>query len=172
MEYERITPQELGRRRRAVALLDAVDDRFDRFLGRFEEGADPPLRLRFPSVMTEERMLRAHERADWDGVPSDLRYFGASVVEAARRRGVPLFVSTADPAYVTIAHGIFGAALSPLEWRWIRSIGVRLAERKRLDVEPCANEVGVFLWRGPPAERAGGVVRLTPRRILADMRGR
>lgn len=76
---------------------DAQGQAFERFLGVHTDAlADrSPARLVMPSLMTAEPTLRQHNRADWQHTDPRLRLWAAKFIEAARRRGIPLYVHSA-----------------------------------------------------------------------------
>lgn len=165
--------------RRSASQEDSPLTHVDRFFGTLvDDGGDflAPSRLRFPSRFTHERTLSLHDLADWSRTPPDLAYFAASTIEIARKAKVPLYVSSAGPDYVGLAHAVYSHQLTPHEWGLLRAWGFRAIARKNLSVRPASSaEPGVWLWNGDPLPGTYGPVmplRMTPRGILAVMKGR
>lgn len=152
------TPQQIYK----AAMRDLVEQdppshSFARFLNNLPDSDkfEAPLRLKAPSLMTTSAMLRNHERADWQHVDARLRLFAAAFIEAARKRGIPLYVhgafrtqeaqqalydagrtKTLWPraahcvgAAVDIVHGKFHWDMTPQEWQYLHKLG-RDVERK------------------------------------------
>lgn len=83
-----------GRRQLAAAPDHVGADRFTRDPLDGEK-FEAPERLKYPSIMTSEPVLRQHSRADWQHTDIRLQIWAARFIEAARKRGVPLYVHSA-----------------------------------------------------------------------------
>lgn len=117
---------------------------------------DAPARLAAPSMLApSEAMLKLWDKADWQYVDPRLRYFAASLQEAARKRGIPLYVHSAfrtkaeqDKAVsegrshtryptsahnigeaVDIVHAVYHWTLTPREWLYISKLAWAVLDR-------------------------------------------
>lgn len=134
---------------------------------------DTPARLRFPMQMTSQRAFELHDLANWRDVPDELAYFAARLCEFARRRAVPLYVSQANPRWVSIGHVVLGHSLTGDEWGLLRNWGFRVIASKSLKVRPNrADSPDLWTYTGQswPATE-GPPLRRTPRGILRTLAG-
>lgn len=123
----------------------------DRFFESPEDGPlwDVPERLTARNFITLSGYLSQQERANWLHADPRLRYWAASFVIAARKRGIPLYVhtclrdkleqnrafdrGTSKARYpqsahnigeaVDIVHGVFHWEMTRLEWDYIYTLG-------------------------------------------------
>lgn len=141
---------------------DAADTTFDRFMAKDLDTVafTAPARLKFPSMFTSETYLRQGDRADWQNVHLDVQFFAATLIEAARKQGIPLYAHSAfrtakeqnhlvakgrskatypraahcQGKAVDIVHSRFHWQLTKDEWALLGVIGKKTAERMGLDV--------------------------------------
>lgn len=68
----------------------------DAFFGRDPvDRWEAPKRLRAPNFMLTDAFLRQWDRADWQHADTRLMIWSAMLIEAARKRGIPLYVHCA-----------------------------------------------------------------------------
>lgn len=160
------TPQQIVKAAKADAWAFHDDSLVQRVLG---EG--PPLadakgwralkRLTVPQhFFTEDIYLRQSERADWQTVNPQIKYFAAKLVEVLRKQGIPFFVHSAfrtkdeqdrlvlhgrskaawpraphaQGEAVDLVHSRYAWELTRDEWAMIGKIGKELAHRLGLEV--------------------------------------
>lgn len=135
----------------------------ERFFGTLTDGPifEAPERLRAPSLFTSEAGLRQHDRADWQHVDPRLQLFAARMIEAFRKRGIPLYVHWAfrtkdqqdalkaqgvsNALYpfaphclgcaVDIVHSRYHWELTKDEWAMLGKVGQQVADRMGLKVK-------------------------------------
>lgn len=115
----------------------------------------PLVRLQFPSHFNSPAHMRQDERADWQHVDWRLRLFSASLIEALRRKHIPMWVHSAfrtpdeqaaahasgnsqlgglraphrQAKAVDIIHGKYAWDLTRQEWAHIGKIGKEVLAR-------------------------------------------
>jgi len=126
---------------------------------------DAPARLRAPALLLpSEAHIKQWDMADWQSVDPRLRFWSAMFCEAARKRGIPLYVHSAfrseaeqtallkagrtkapypSSAHnigeaVDIVHGVYHWALTKQEWLYLSKLGQECLRRlnSTLPVEP------------------------------------
>ena len=136
----------------------------ERFFGQIVDGPAfvAPKRIAAgPSYFTTDQMLRYQNRADWQFTHSDIQRFAAYLVEALRRRNIPMYVHTAyrtkkeqDAAFrrgvsnlqwpraahcqgmaVDIVHARYHWELTKQEWALIGKIGKDIAKKLNIPIE-------------------------------------
>jgi len=122
---------------------------------------DVPERLKAPSLLTSEKGLNLHSRADYNGVDNSIQLWGARTIERCRYAGIPLYVHCAYRDKITqneafrlghsrlrypdaphcrgaaldIVHSRFHWNLDDMEWYYIGKIGKEVAHQMSLDIE-------------------------------------
>jgi len=192
---------------------DHQGDSFDQFLGKLDGLSDPaPARLAVPSIMTDEAVLKQHHRADWQHVDRRLIIWTAKFIEAARRRGIPLYCHSAfrtkaeqnalvvqgvskakwpraphaQGKAVDIVHSRYHWDMTPAEWAFLAKLGrdvlhrynqgLKIEDRLHLEwggswsfYDPAHWQIRT--WADDIRQLAPGEsLRLTPRKILQDLR--
>jgi len=136
----------------------AEDAFFERQVDGFDWSA--PERLKAPGFMTSTSFLRQWDKADWQYVDGRLMRFSALLIEAARKRGIPLYVHGAfrtqaeqEAAFkagnskvrwpngahcigeaVDIVHGVLHWDMTRQEWDMIHQLGLRVLDRMNAGV--------------------------------------
>lgn len=116
---------------------------------------DAPERLKAPNFLTSTGHISQWDRADWAHVDPRLMYWAALFIEAARKRGIPLYVhcalrdrDTQDAHFnkgtskvrypnsahnigeaVDIVHGLFHWEMSRSEWSLLGVLGKLALDR-------------------------------------------
>lgn len=145
----------------------------ERFFGTLESSPhfDAPERLRVgKSVFTGEMYLRQQHRADWQNVDIDVQLFTARLIEACRRKGIPMYAHSAirtkdeqnalvakgvskarypraphvQGAAVDIVHSLYHWSLTDDEWKLIGKIGKQVAHQLGIEMNWGGDETGKF----------------------------
>lgn len=142
---------------------DAPSTHYQRFLGTLDDelAFTAPRRLQAPSLFTNETVLLQHDRADWQHVAVPMQLFAARMIEAFRRKGIPLYVHSAFRTEkqqtalvadgrsrarwpraphcigeaVDIVHSRYHWELTKQEWSLLGKVGKDVAAAMRLDVK-------------------------------------
>lgn len=129
----------------------------DRFFDIPEDGPgfQAPERLKAPSFIQSDNYIRQQERADWNHADIRLMYWSARFTEAAKKRGIPLYVHCAlrgeaeqrrvyaagnskarypSSAHnigeaVDIVHGVFHWDMTRAEWDYLHTLGKLVLDR-------------------------------------------
>lgn len=180
---------------RVAAVGDAGDVAVasERFFSVPEDGAKwvAPERLRAPGFFLTDGCLAQWNRADWQQTDPRLMAWSAMLIEAARRRAIPLYVNCAflarAPVHnlgkaVDIVHGVFHWDMTKDEWALIHKLGLdcldrfnagrAVADKLSLQWGGCGSFHDPAHWQVSSPEvplgrlDAGPPVRFTPRYIL------
>lgn len=146
----------------------------DRFFDIPDDGPgfQAPARLKAPGHFLTTSWLRQSERADWAFADPRLMYWSACFVEAARKKGIPLYVHTAlrgreeqervnkaghsKAGYprsahnigeaVDVVHGVFHWDMTPQEWAYLHVFGSLVLDRVNAQL-PKADKLALT-WGG------------------------
>ena len=159
-----IGPHNLKDELRKQRIEDYGDDTStERFFGQIVDGPQwiAPKRIAAgPTFMTSDMMLRYHQRANWNNTDSKIQLFAAYLIEALRRRNIPMYAHTAFRDELTqnkhkangtsrlsypeaphckgkavdIVHGKYHWGLTRQEWAMIGKIGKDIAQKLNLDI--------------------------------------
>lgn len=135
-------------------------------------GFDAPERLRAPNFIASSGYMSQLERADWLHVDPRLMYWAARFIDAAKKRGIPLYVHCAlrdkaeqDRVYsrghskakyprsahnigeaVDIVHGVYHWDMSKAEWAYLHTLGQLVLDK--VNAELPKSEKLVLTWGG------------------------
>lgn len=143
--------------RRARIERDADPRSFERFFGQMTDSLEfeAPKRLAAPSLLNDTGTLRRHGFTDWQHVDPRLMTWAARFIEAARRRGIPLYTHSAfrtrdeqaallkrgvsravwpnaphcKGKAVDIVHAGFHWELTAQEWSFLHKLGLDVLHR-------------------------------------------
>lgn len=153
----------LSKLRQQRSQNEQVPEETERFLDAPVDGLrfDAPKRLSVPKAyFTSARYLRQHDRADWQQTDPQLQRFAARLIEAFKRKGIPLYVHTAFRTAATqralhqaghskalwpnaphtqgkaadIVHAAYHWEMTPSEWKLIGKVGKELAHNMGLNI--------------------------------------